>query len=127
MKKRAFSLVEMLVATVILAFVTVGTFAGFIAAKRYGGLASHRAQALNIARQTLEGLRFNVTAEDWSTGVGGTNDLDRGDYPLSDFTGSDGIVFTRSYNVTFVDIDGDGAININEPRKVYMNITWDER
>ena len=54
---KGFTLVEVIVALVILVSTSAGIFASFIAAQRYGASAKRRIVEVNFARQKLEELK----------------------------------------------------------------------
>ena len=63
-----FTLVEVIVALVILVSTAAGIFASFIAAQGYSANAKRRIVAVNFARQKLEELRPEVRQDTWNTG-----------------------------------------------------------
>jgi prepilin-type N-terminal cleavage/methylation domain-containing protein len=69
-KRRAFTLLELIITTVLLSVVVLGGFAYFRYAKRYIAEIELRLQAINLARETMEELYWKTSAE-----------LDRGNYP----------------------------------------------
>ena len=117
--RKGFTLIEIIIAMLLLAFAATGIFAGFVSSKRYTKLAYHRLQALNLARQTLESLRMEVDARTWDTSA---NNLSEGVYFPGNFTGSDNTEFNVSYNATnLTGFGGDG------PRQVTITVAWEER
>lgn len=119
-----FTLIEIIIAMLLLTFAATGIFAGFVSSKRYSNLAYHRLQSLNLARRTLESLRMDVDATTWGTPA---SDLNVGLHPLDDFLGPDGITFERSYDVGFIDLNGNEVDDGNEPHNVTITISWHER
>ncbi len=67
-KRKGLSLVEIIVATVILTLAFGGLFAAFIGIRRYTTNINGRIIAANLARQALEGLYDGVSADTWDTG-----------------------------------------------------------
>jgi len=72
MEKRGFTLVEIIVASLILVFTVAGMLFIFSSEKAALERAGRRIQAMDFARQTLEQLKNEVRADNWDTG---TNDL----------------------------------------------------
>ena len=64
--RAGFTLVEVIVALVILAATVAGIFASFIASQRYVATAKRRIVAVNFARQKLEELRPYVRQDTWT-------------------------------------------------------------
>lgn len=123
LKTRGFTLVEILVAAVILTVIAGGLFSGFVISKKYIRLGYHRLQALNIARQYLESLRTEVNATTWNNDS--TNNLTIREYVLNPIP-INNIIFYRSCNVSFIDINTNGLADDDEPRKATFSVTWDE-
>lgn len=72
MEKRGFTLVEVIVASVILVSTVAGVLFVFSSEKAALERAGRRIQAMDFARQTLEQLKNEVRADTWDTP---TNDL----------------------------------------------------
>ena len=72
MEKRGFTLVEVIVASLILVFTVAGVLLVFSSEKAALERAGRRIQAMDFARQTLEQLKNEVRADTWDTA---TNDL----------------------------------------------------
>jgi Tfp pilus assembly protein PilV len=69
MNRKSFSLVEVIVAAVILSLAFGGLFAAFIAARSYSTYSTERTIAANLARRALEDLYDGVSADNWDTGI----------------------------------------------------------
>jgi type II secretory pathway pseudopilin PulG len=67
--RKSVTLMEVLVSAVILASVTAGLFATFVAVRRYINRANRRIIATNLARSVLEDLYKNVRADTWNSSV----------------------------------------------------------
>ena len=68
MKKRGFTLVEVIVASLILVFTVAGVLFVFSSEKAALERAGRRIQAMDFARQTLEQLKNEVRADTWDAG-----------------------------------------------------------
>ena len=68
MKKRSFTLTEVIVATVIVALVFGGLISSFMVVRRYVNRAHGRLTAVNLARTTFDNLYRDVRADTWDTG-----------------------------------------------------------
>ncbi|MBL8012628.1 MAG: prepilin-type N-terminal cleavage/methylation domain-containing protein [Candidatus Omnitrophica bacterium] len=101
---RAFSMVEVMIAAVILSISVIGVMATMSAQKEPALESDERVQAALAAKQFLEGLRGKVDATTYNTG-----DLSLGLH-------SD--VSLGSYTVNYL-VSPDG-----NARKVEMNISW---
>ena len=64
-EKKSVSLVEVIVAAVILSMAFGGLFASFIAARSYRTYSNERTIAANLARRGLEDLYDGVSADTW--------------------------------------------------------------
>jgi type II secretory pathway pseudopilin PulG len=66
--KQSVTIVEVLVASVILALAFGGLFAAFIGARSYTTSINERIIASNLARRALENLYDSVSADTWESG-----------------------------------------------------------
>ncbi|MFC1623874.1 type II secretion system protein [Candidatus Omnitrophota bacterium] len=73
MNKRAFTLTEIIISTVIIGLVLAGTFSAFVATQYIFNRASHRAQAFNFAREAQDRLRSNYEYDSDSEMAVGTD------------------------------------------------------
>jgi len=114
---RGISLLEIVIAMVILALVLVGLVNVFVMSKGYIAHSRSRISAGELGKQFLDPLQAYVDQSTWEEAGG--NNLSRD----HNFTGSKTIVnnieFTPQYNVTA------GPAG-TELRKVTVNITWNE-
>ncbi|MEW5758105.1 MAG: type II secretion system protein [Candidatus Omnitrophota bacterium] len=109
--KRSLTLVEVVVAMVILVSVIAGLLATFTAGKRFALHAKYRLQAINIARGVLESLKDQVRADTWNTG--GLRVMDDVVLPAE----REGIInYSKSYRVENVDN--------STCRKVTVTVRW---
>lgn len=118
MKNSGFTLLEVLVAMLILVIAAAGIFSVFTFTKRSTNIPGSQFQAMNLTRQTAEELRDQVRYDYYSTGMG---NLTEGTYSESVNIGN--LPGTRTYIVSNYDLDGDG---IAESRKVTVTVNWDE-
>ncbi len=118
----AFSLLEIVVAIIILGLVITGIFGLFTSAHELIGNAGQRLQATNYARTVLEQLRLYVSASSTSPTNAGTgpgcalevlptqpHDFDEIGLTLPPITLSDGTVLEGNYSV--VDLSTEPQIN----------------
>ena len=68
MKRKAITLVEVLVSAIILASVVAGVVATFVSVRRSVGKGSERVTAANLARGTLDSLYAEVRADRLTAG-----------------------------------------------------------
>lgn len=120
--RRGFSLLEVLVAMVLLGIIVSGMLATFsIVGKGPGKLSVPELQALNYARYTLENLSNSISEDP----VRGAALLDDNPDPNIGTTYSVPIVdlptFTREYTVNDVDMNGDGVIDY---KSVTVTVQW---
>lgn len=92
LKKRGFTLVEVLVAMLILATVVGGVMASFVASQRFITRSTRRLQAANYSREVFELLKAGVNAQYW-VDPNGTDKLDLKDW--TDCTADLGINLTN--------------------------------
>ena len=115
MRRKSFSLLELLVAAIILVITLAGLLSTFVAARRAVVRSSRRVATFNIARRTLENLYQAVDASTWDSGalsVG--NDVGSGSLSLP----PENIVYSWSYDV--VDLTAGG----HDYRQVDLTITY---
>ncbi len=120
-----FTLLEVMVATLILVLVVAGTFAVCTAGERFVREAMHRTEALDFARQALEQLHDEVKAATWDS-VNPGDPLSPGTHALLLPAGDlrDRWAGVRQYLVTDLDWDGDSATA--EAKRVTVTVTWNE-
>jgi len=118
----AFTLVEIVIATVILAIAVLGVMSAFISGTKLVAASKYRLQAINYAQQILENLRQEVRADTWDSGnlrlTSGSPIDCLGTNPLASFGG------TCTYTVNYVDLNGNGSGDFGEPRRVDVSVNW---
>lgn len=125
-KKVGFTLVEVVVAMLILSTVAAGMLAVFVVGRRSIGLAGHSAQALEFAREWAERLKGNVGGHLWSPS---DPDLDVGvDKSTPALTGDlANLEGVRTYTVENIDADGDLTFEPEEEyKRATVTVTWTE-
>ena len=132
-RRKGFSLVEVVIAMLILSVVAAGMLTIFAVGRRSVELAGHRIQALDFARETMEGVKGRVGGYLWSPTPDGSLDdsssgpdhavgLPAGCELLTIDSGAD-----RSYTVWDVDVDEDGTFDPGEEyKRVTVTVTWTE-
>ena len=116
--QRAFTLVEIVISTVILAIAVLGVMSAFVSGTKLVAASKYRLQAINYAQGILEGLRQEVRADTWS--IGGLSFGTHyscpgpGSNPLADFSGN------CQYTVKDIDMGSDS----NKPKRVDVTVTW---
>lgn len=122
--KKGFTLVEVIVALVIVLLTAAGIFASFITAKRYVLRSNHRIVALNFARQKTEDLRRLLGQNRWNQDLpAGLNPADWSSY--ESLPGEFGArwLAKRRYKIEPVE-DPPGVPR--EYRRVTVEISWNE-
>lgn len=110
--RRAFTLLEVLVAAIILTLITGSLIATFIHGKRYVLHSRNRMTAAEAGKFFLEPLQMEVRQDTWDTDV---NNLKVKGYPNS-VVKVDVENYTANYTIT----------NFTGLRKVKLNLTWDD-
>lgn len=114
-----FTLIEVVVAMLILGAVVAGMLAVFSVGRRAVKLAGHKVEALSFAQETIEDLKGKVGGHLWSNGTPGKTDLDQGDHTLGNV--ALGILQgTRSYVVT------DTGDPNERYKRVTVTVSWTE-
>ncbi|MCX7927542.1 MAG: hypothetical protein N2606_05330 [Candidatus Omnitrophica bacterium] len=127
LKEKAISLLEILIAMMILAFVLAGLVNIFVVSKRYLSHSRYRVAATQLGKLFLEPLQNEVRADNWDTSAnllfqGGSNPISGANLNSALFSPRtiDGITYSANYTIT----------NSSDPqqllRKVVVNITWNE-
>lgn len=123
-----FTLLEIMVAMVILASATAGLFASFIAAEKFVGRSRRRLAAANACRLIAEDLKAAVSQQEWSDPVG-LNPLccPGGGYPCvrdyvlpASYPSGSPWNWRAQYEISLVDVGGVPM------RKVRVEVRWDE-
>ena len=127
MNKKGFTLLEILVATLILALVTTGLAYVFLAGKRHILHTRSKIQAAELGRLFLAPLQMDVRQDTWNqaanalsaTPPGGRDCASQPGCPAAPERTLDGITYDARYT-----INRDNPIpNVN---KVKVDITWTE-
>lgn len=116
MRKKSFTLIEILVGALILALAFGGIFAGFIAVRKYVSHSNERLIAANLTRTILKNLYSQLGEDNWTDASGpfvdgktydlGTVTIDNFDYTMSyTVTGTTGDRKQIEVNITYPDID----------------------
>lgn len=114
--EKGFSLIEIMIAALLVTTVAAGALAMLVNAKRMIRPGNNIAGYL--AKDKLESL-YEAVRQDW-WGVAG-NPLSTGG-PYTDTVTVDGILYNRSYNVTAINANADAVPD--DYRKVDVTITW---
>jgi Tfp pilus assembly protein PilV len=113
--KTAFTMVEVIVSTLIFMLLAGGMFATISALSRPAGTSTREMTAALVARGLLENLRMNIDATTWN--AAGTT-FAVGNHSLTKVT-INGIDYTPCYSVT---ADPGGSAG----RVVNLTINWEE-
>ncbi|MDP2938963.1 MAG: type II secretion system protein [Candidatus Omnitrophota bacterium] len=117
--KKSLTLVEIVVAMVILSASVTGLFATFVSGRRIAERAKRRLIAINYARQIAESLKSAVRQDTYDTG-----DLGCGVFPcnqVSPIASPSGLF--NPLNIYRIENILVGSVNM---RKVTIKVTWDE-
>jgi len=109
----AFTLVEVIVATLIFMLVASGLFATISALSRPSGTSTREMTAALVAKGLLENLRMNIDAATWDSGA-----FTLGEHTLPDIT-INGVDYEPTYVVS---ADPDGS----EGRTLSLTVEWEE-
>jgi len=125
---RGFSLLEIIVATTLLALIMAGLVNVFFASKRWLAHSQFKMTGAELGKYFLEPFGSRVKQSDWSSASG--------DYvltnPLYIHSWSDtaaipgGKAYTPAYNVGLVPAPGVGSTSPAQMRKVSVQVTWTE-
>jgi len=115
-KNKGFSLVEIVVASIVFAIASVGVFKALIVAQRTSTVSEKEVVAANYGRKLLEDLRAKVDQRAWDPASWYlTCDSVWHTWPTAPVAGEDAFTGSAQYNCTD---DGSGA------RKVTVNVIW---
>ena len=134
MNKYGFTLVEVIISAVILAFTVGGLLFVFSTESGVVARIGRRMQAMDFARQTSEQLKNEVRADKWPGVVGdvlfgsdtGITHTTEAFLPLGGSDLGDKFSGTREYTVTDKDADGDGTYEDDEYKQVTVTVQWTE-
>jgi len=132
-KKRGFTLVEIMVSMFLLSTVVAGMLVVFVVGRRSVGLAGHRVQAMDFARETIEELKGRVGGYLLDPSIPESDDLNEGDHdsatdpdictlPAGDFRDTFG--GARIYTV--VNEPPGSADGQENYKKVTVTVSWNE-
>jgi prepilin-type N-terminal cleavage/methylation domain-containing protein len=147
--KTGLSLVEILIAMLILAIAAAGLFSSFVAANRFVSRSKRRMAAINFSRQISEELYKKVQADTWNISANNllacpdkepNGIINNNDYPCAKYNvpnllpnplPADNPLYGFNPEVDLnIDLDGDIVANpdcyINCPRIVNVTIEWNE-
>lgn len=119
---RGFSLLEIVIAMLILGLVTAGLFGLFTTSYGFISKAGRRLQAVNYGREVLETLKIYVSANS-ATPVNAGSAFTNSNFSAIGLNASNtfgGISFSRSYNVT------NDPLNATGLRQVRVTVNWNE-
>ncbi len=125
MNRRALSLLEVLVATILFALVITGLANIFVAAKRYTQHNRSIVTAAEISRNYLEPLntevqtgKYNLVSGNWEwnpSTLGAWTD------------GTSSTTFTPAYSILAIDLGSNPFMRDSEVYRVALTISWGER
>ena len=119
-KKTGFSLVEVVVALVILGLAASGMMAPFIMGRENVNLANRRIEALNLAVERIEDLKGKVGIPGITPGG---NELIAGVYNPDPIVGGGDLVATFGGRRRYTIQDNVAGTNL---KQVTLTVTWDE-
>lgn len=111
MNKKGLSLLEILIASILLALVMIGMANLFIVGKRYVLHSRSRMSGGELGKLFLDPLQMQVHQGNWNSNCLGSGNCTAGSQTL------DGIQYNATYTITNV---------TNATRRVAVNITWNE-
>ena len=114
----AFTLMEALVSSVLIALVLVGLGNLFLGGKKWMGHRRYQMTAAEIGKIFLDPLQMDVRQDQWSSSClnsSGTNCSTHGYHPPVD-----GISYSASYAISTPPVDGTNL------RRVRLTVTWNE-
>ena len=122
--KKGFSIVEVLVASMVFSIAAIGIFSTIAAIRKPAAVSERKISAAYYGKRILDDLRAKTDARPgvWNGGVLGTSGSLPYTVVLSPVTIS-GTAFGASYTVTDAT---PAAIGAKEVRKVDLTVTWTE-
>ncbi|MFH1655924.1 MAG: prepilin-type N-terminal cleavage/methylation domain-containing protein [Candidatus Omnitrophota bacterium] len=148
--KKGLSLVEILIAMVILAITAAGLFSSFVAANRFIARSKRRLAAANLTRHVNEQLFEYVRADTWADSVSnlltcpdtdGVAGHSNGDYPcdktltlrvpvdgepLFGYNPTGNLHIDLVYDRVAYPVDPPAGCDLTCPRSVEITMQWDE-
>ena len=116
--RNGFTLVEILVAMLLLAGISGVAFNSFSSSSKLASGSFKEVTAYNLARRQLEYLYESVRADQWAAAGFPLSTV--GPAPQPGNIVLDGITYGRVYTVTSIDVDGGGE----DYRRVRVTMTW---
>ena len=117
---RAFSLMEVVVGTIIIAAFFGGLTAIFVSVRRYVLHANSRLVATNLGRQQLNNLYGEVRQDTWDTG-----NLSNGHAGNTNAADIDGRQYNGNFTVNNMTYIGSGGVTVNgQYRQVTVQINY---
>ncbi len=113
MRRKSFTILEVIVGTLLLAIAFGGVFTAFVAARAYVTRANERVVAANLARRALEDLYDHVSADTWNTGALRSPQTDT---PEPDYT-----IDANAYDNNTYDVS---AVGTHDYRQVDMSVDY---
>ncbi len=117
---RAVTLVEIIVALVILSLVMAGMANLFVSSRRWSGHAGSRLAGSGLAGHFLSLPGLAVSAESWETNcIGSNNGCDEQVYTLG------GTDYTANYSVSLA-VTNASLVSIDSIHKLELRISWND-
>ena len=116
-KNRGFTIVEIIISSLIFSITAVGIFATLAAVRKPSAESQRRVTAAYFGKQVLDDLRSKIDATNWQAGSGGPLDPTITHPPYTSFI--DGVSYTGTYTV---ETDPGGSL----ARKISLAVTWTE-
>ncbi len=129
MKKKGLTLLEIIVAAVILSLVMAGLTGIFVSGKRWLQHSRLKMTGGELGKYFLDPFAMAVRQDQWDDSIGAkgdyTNRLSITSPPASETKTLNGKVYTASYDIDSIPALTDDAYK--QARKVTLTITWDEQ
>jgi prepilin-type N-terminal cleavage/methylation domain-containing protein len=123
-RKSGMTLIEVVVASMLLSMVVGGAMAGLLQARYLGRAASHRVHALQMCRSNVEALRSSFGYADSALDTGFTHTNMPSDVPYIVSVG--GKILNVNYTSTYTVVETDLGLGARYKTVVYR-VVWDER
>jgi len=121
MNKKAFTFVELIAATLIVAILSAGVFGAFTGAFYIFNRSMHKMQAYNFARDALDRLRSNYNYNDSQMAVGNGHKESEISSVIKGEMLALGATLTYDVSYDLPEAEPDGY------KKVKVHINWNER
>ena len=116
-KNRGFTVVEIIVASLIFSITAIGIFSTLAAIRKPSAESQRRVTAAYFGKQVLDDLRAQIDAINWQEGSGGPLDPTISHPPYT--SNIDGITYTGTYAV---EPDPNGSL----ARRISLTVSWTE-